>query len=230
MVLTGSCPWPRSWSRSHGAHLHLQAREDPNTNGDGGSVHFSLPGQAMSNKADLRRKARAHRATLTRSDYAGAIARYASDLDLVPGAVVAGYFPFRDEADPRALMAALSAKGHQLALPVVESGLPLVFRAWKMGDAMHANADAYGIPEPLAAAPAVVPALVLVPLLAFDADGHRLGYGGGYYDRTLDALKGVPAVGIAYAGQEVPLLPREGHDHPLDAVITENGLVRFHHT
>ena len=181
----------------------------------------------MSNKADLRRKARAHRATLTRSDYADIIARHAGDLELAIGAVVAGYFPFRDEADPRALMAALSAEGHPLALPVVDSGRPLTFRAWKMGDAMHANANAYGIPEPLATAPAVVPALILVPLLAFDSEGHRLGYGGGYYDRTFDALKGVRAVGIAYAGQEVPHLPREGHDHPLDAVLTEAGLRRF---
>jgi 5-formyltetrahydrofolate cyclo-ligase len=183
----------------------------------------------MSNKAELRRKARAHRATLTRAGYAQSIARFAGDLDLAPGAIIAGYFPFRDEADPRALMAALSAKGHPLALPTVTSGAPLSFRAWKMGDAMHANANAYGIPEPLATAPVVMPSLILVPLLAFDAEGHRLGYGGGYYDRTFDARKSY-AVGIAYAGQEVPPLPREGHDHPLDAVITENGLRRFHHT
>jgi len=181
----------------------------------------------MNGKASLRAQARAHRATLTRSDYAAAIARHAADLGLIPGAIVAGYFPFRDEADPRALMAALSAKGHPLALPVVEPGKALTFRAWKMGDAMHANTDAYGIPEPLATAPAVMPVLILVPLLAFDADGHRLGYGGGYYDRTFDALKTARAVGIAYAGQEVPLLPREDHDHPLDAVITEAGLRRF---
>jgi 5-formyltetrahydrofolate cyclo-ligase len=184
----------------------------------------------MDSKASLRARARAHRATLTHSDYAQTIARTAADLDLAAGAIVAGYFPFRDEADPRALMAALSAKGHPLALPVVAPGKPLTFRAWKMGDAMHANTNAYGIPEPLATAPAVVPALILVPLLAFDAHGHRLGYGGGYYDRTFDALKDVRAIGIAYAGQEVPLLPRESHDHPLDAVITEAGLVRFHHT
>ncbi len=237
MVLTGSCPWPGSWSWSYGAHLHLQAREDPNTNGDSGSVHFhfesgatpTLPlreGKLRSmSKPALRAAARRHRATLTRADYADAIARFAGDLDLASGAVVAGYFPFRDEADPRALMAALAAKGHGLALPSVEPDRPLTFRAWKTGDAMHASA--YGIPEPLPGAPEAVPALVLVPLLAFDAAGHRLGYGGGFYDRTLAALKGVAAIGIAYAGQEVPALPREDHDHPLDAVITELGLRRF---
>ncbi|MEI9994978.1 MAG: 5-formyltetrahydrofolate cyclo-ligase [Rhizomicrobium sp.] len=183
----------------------------------------------MSNKADLRARARAHRATLTRAGYADAVARYAGDLALAPGAIVAGYFPFRDEADPRGLMAALSARGHALALPSVEPGRPLSFRAWKMGDAMHANANAYGIPEPAAAAPAVTPAVVLVPLLAFDATGHRLGYGGGYYDRTFAVLKDVRAIGVAYAGQEVPALPREAHDHPLDAVITETGVRVFAH-
>src|ERR1700744_3332820 len=98
-------------------------------------LYFSGVVRAMSSKADLRRKARAHRATLTRADYAGAIARFAGDLAVAPGAGVAGYFPFRDEADPRALMAALSAQGHPLALPCVVPGRPLVFRAWKMGDA-----------------------------------------------------------------------------------------------
>ncbi|MEI9888639.1 MAG: 5-formyltetrahydrofolate cyclo-ligase [Rhizomicrobium sp.] len=178
-------------------------------------------------KRALRAHARAHRATLTRADFAQTIARFADDIALAPGATVAGYFPLRDEADPRALMAALAARGHKLALPCVESGKPLVFRAWKMGHAMRANAGAFGIAEPLAEAPAVAPTLVLVPLLAFDAAGHRLGYGGGYYDRTLAALEGARAIGIAYAGQEVAALPREPHDHPLEAVLTENGLRRF---
>ncbi|MEJ0026907.1 MAG: 5-formyltetrahydrofolate cyclo-ligase [Rhizomicrobium sp.] len=179
-------------------------------------------------KPDLRAAARRHRTTLTRADFTETIARFAGDIAVAPGAVVAGYFPFRDEADPRALMAALAAKGHRLALPSVEPGRPLTFRAWKMGDAMHASA--FGIPEPLPSAPEAVPDLVLVPLLAFDTTGHRLGYGGGFYDRTLAALKDVTAIGVAYAGQEVAALPREAHDHPLDAVITENGLRRFHRT
>jgi len=182
----------------------------------------------MATKSDLRAAARRHRATLTRSDYADSIACFADDLGLAPGAVVAGYFPFRDEADPRALMAALSAKGHGLALPSVEPDRPLTFRAWTPGDEMHLSA--YGIAEPLATAPQLVPALVLVPLLAFDADGHRLGYGGGFYDRTLDALRtngSVFAIGVAYAGQEVAQLPRESHDHALDGVVTENGLRHF---
>jgi 5-formyltetrahydrofolate cyclo-ligase len=88
----------------------------------------------------------------------------------------------------------------------------------------------YGIPEPSKDWPLAYPKILLVPLLAFDSHGHRLGYGGGYYDRTLDFLRAnstVHAVGVAYAGQEVDALPREDHDHPLDAVITENGVREF---
>jgi 5-formyltetrahydrofolate cyclo-ligase len=181
----------------------------------------------MTSKASLRTQARARRALLTRADYADAIARFAGELGAAPGAIVAGYFPFRDEADPRQLLSALSALRHPLALPTVTAGQPLVFRAWKMGDPMRPNARAFNIPEPLATAAQVVPAIVLVPLLAFDASGHRLGYGGGYYDRTLRGLPTARAIGIAYAGQEVPLLPHMEHDHPLDAVITENGVRRF---
>lgn len=184
----------------------------------------------MQTKPATRTAAHAHRATLFRADFADAIAPFAADLELAPAAAVAGYFPLRDEADPRGLMAALAARGHPLALPCVVPGAPLVFRAWTMGDTLHANPRAYGIAEPLASVPIVVPALVLVPLLAFDAAGTRLGYGGGYYDRTLAALTGARAIGIAYAGQEVPALPRAAHDHPLEAVITENGVRRFGRT
>ena len=85
---------------------------------------------------------------------------------------------------------------------------------------------AFGIHEPLDIWPRAMPDLLLVPLLAFDAAGHRLGYGGGFYDRTLALLK-VPAIGIAYAGQEVASLPHEAHDRTLDMVLTEQGLRRF---
>ncbi|MBS0472678.1 MAG: 5-formyltetrahydrofolate cyclo-ligase [Proteobacteria bacterium] len=195
------------------------------------------------NKTTIRAAARARRASLPRAGYADAIAKFATDLSLAPGAVVGGYFPIRDEADPRALMSALAALGHPLALPAITPGQPLVFRAWKMGDAMHANAQAFNIPEPLASAPEVTPTVVLVPLLAFDATGHRLGYGGGYYDRTLTLLARAQtppanpsarapafAIGVAYAGQEIAAVPREPHDLPLNAVITEAGVRRFQKT
>ena len=249
MVLTGSCPWPRSWSWSYGAHLQLQAREDPNTNGDGGSVHFSPKTRSpwpasepatqriekaewlgcmdeMTEKQNLRSEARARRAQLTRADFAERIAGFANDLRLSAGVVVAGYHPIRDEADPRLLVSALAARGHALALPCVASAqAALVFRSWKVGDVLMPNA--WGIAEPLATAPQVTPAVVLVPLLAFDATGHRLGYGGGYYDRTIAALPGLCSIGIAYAGQEVSAVPREPHDHALDMLVTENGVRRF---
>src|SRR5262249_7049498 len=186
------------------------------------------PARAVENQ-NLRTRARSHRAPLPRADYAAAIARFADALALPPGITVAGYFPMRDEADPRALMTALSERGHPLSLPCVTAGQPLVFRAWKMGDPMHANPRAFNIAEPLPTAPAVIPGAVLVPMLAFDLDGHRLGYGGGYSARTLAGLAHAPPSGIAYAGQEVLSLPREPHDHPLDVIVTETGIRRFHH-
>jgi 5-formyltetrahydrofolate cyclo-ligase len=180
-------------------------------------------------KQNLRTEARARRATLTDPLFAERIASFARDLGIAEGAVVAGYHPFRDEADPRGLMSALSALGHTLALPcVVAARTALVFRRWAMGDKLKPNA--YGIAEPAPAAPEVVPTAVLVPLLAFDAEGHRLGYGGGYYDRTFEMLHGVRIIGVAYSGQEMSVVPREPHDHRLDAVVTENGVRRFHHT
>ena len=185
--------------------------------------------QSVNEKNRLRAEARTRRATLTDRGFAERIASFAPDLGIPNHATVAGYHPFRDEADPRALLAALSTLGHPLALPcVVASRAALVFRRWAMGDTLAPNA--YGIAEPLATAPEVVPSAVLVPLLAFDANGHRLGYGGGYYDRTFEALSGVRIIGIAYSGQEVPALPREPHDHRLAMIVTELGARHFHHT
>lgn len=153
-------------------------------------------------------------------DFAQRIAAFAREI---PAAgIVAGYWPIRDEADPREMMKAL---GTALALPRIDSKhAALSFREWREGDALVDNH--HGIPEPRADAKIVTPDVVLMPLLAFDAHGHRLGYGGGYYDRTLSAMRAI-AIGIAYAGQEVEYLPREAHDHPLDMVLTENGLRRF---
>jgi len=161
-------------------------------------------------------------------DFATTIAGFAGEMVFADAAIVAGYLPIREEADPRALMAALAKRGHRLALPCMAEGKRLVFRAWREGDATQLNV--HGIGEPASGGPAVTPELVLVPLLAFDAHGHRLGYGGGYYDRALDRLRAgcrVTAIGIAYAGQEVDALPREPHDHRLDLVVTERGIRHF---
>ncbi|HEX3809173.1 MAG TPA: 5-formyltetrahydrofolate cyclo-ligase [Rhizomicrobium sp.] len=181
-------------------------------------------------KTQLRNDARTKRADLARAhpDFAQAIARFANDLPIAKNAIVAGYWPIRDEADPRTLMAALARRGHTLALPRVEKGSALTFHAWREGDVTHRNA--YGIDEPHVSATIITPGAVLVPLLAFDPSGHRLGYGGGYYDRTLAAMRAsgtVRAIGIAHAGQEISAFPHEPHDHPLDAVLTEKGYRAF---
>ena len=142
--------------------------------------------------------------------------------------VIAIYKALGAELDPRPLADILAKQGWSIALPCVEvEDGPMVFRAWKPGERLAQ--DLTGLPAPLASAPDVDPYLVLVPLLAFDRAGGRLGQGGGYYDRTLAALRGQglapPAVGFAYSGQEVPRLPREPHDQPLDGILTEAGYI-----
>jgi 5-formyltetrahydrofolate cyclo-ligase len=182
----------------------------------------------MTEKTALRESARLHRAGLARAcpDFAARIARFAHELAIASGAAVSFYWPMGDEADPRALAHALAARGHALALPVVAAKKsPLVFRRWREGDPLIVHI--FGMHEPAAAAPEIVPDVLLIPLLAFDAKGTRLGYGGGFYDRTLASLKTKRAIGIAYAGQEAAELPCHAHDHPLAAVVTEKGVRAF---
>ena len=108
------------------------------------------------------------------------------------GAVVSGFAAIRDEINPAPLMTWLQAEGFRLALPVMQGkGKPLMMRAWSPGDAM--SPAAWGIAEPLDDKPTVDPDVVLVPLLAFDARGYRLGYGGGFYDRTLTEIEEIEA-------------------------------------
>ena len=189
-------------------------------------LFLSQPLETMTLKAELREQARARRARLARAcpDFAVHVARFADALP--PAAVVSFYWPMGDEADPRALALALAGRGARLALPVVAAKRsPLHFREWRQGDPLVVHA--FGMHEPAADAARVVPDLLLVPLLAFDARGHRLGYGGGFYDRTLASLETKRAAGVAYAGQEADLLPAMAHDHPLDMVVTEKGVRRF---
>ena len=122
----------------------------------------------------------------------------------------------------------LHAEGFRLALPVmIGKAQPLLMRAWSPGDAMEAAA--WGIAEPTADKPEVDPEIVLVPLLAFDARGYRLGYGGGFYDRTLARLRAkqpVVAIGLAYDEQKVDEVPVEAYDQRLDWVLTPSGPLR----
>ncbi|MCA3260933.1 MAG: 5-formyltetrahydrofolate cyclo-ligase [Telmatospirillum sp.] len=149
--------------------------------------------------------------------------RFLAQIDVPQNAVVAAYAAFGGELDPLPLLEALAAKGVALALPVVEAkAAPLVFRAWEPGTPLVQHR--FGMAEPPRDAPALVPDIVVAPLLAFDRQGYRLGYGGGYYDRTLAALRKrgrVLAVGIGFALQEMPNVPRAPHDVPLDWIVTE---------
>ena len=143
---------------------------------------------------------------------------------LPDGAPVAGFWPLPGEIDIRPLLAALHARGHPVLLPETPPrGRPLVFRHWEPGAAMVR--EPFGTLRPVG--PRGMPEALFVPLLAFDRAGHRLGYGGGYYDRTLSALTGALAIGCAYAAQEVAAVPVGPHDVRLDAVATELGVIRF---
>ena len=143
------------------------------------------------------------------------------------GATVSGYIPINDELDPRPLLSALMERGHPLAAPcVVAKGQPLIFRMWDI----HAGLapGPFGVSEPPPDAPVLEPELLLVPMLAFDRRGHRLGYGRGYYDRTLAALRArrsIAAIGLAFAGQEVLSLPISDGDQRLDWIVTETALI-----
>lgn len=156
-------------------------------------------------------------------------ANFMHAFSLPPGVTVAGYVPTNSEVDVRPLMQALGERGHPLALPAVTSeGAPLTFRAWQPDDPLVPGFKQ--IPEPSPDAALVTPDVVLVPLLAYDSAGHRLGYGGGYYDRTLARLRAdgdVFAIGIAFSAQAVDSLPGSPHDQKLNAVLTEQGLTRF---
>ena len=190
-----------------------------------GNRHQSSTTEPMHSKSELRTAAREKRLSLVRKDYAGEIARHAESLKIAKASVVGGYHALPDEADPRLLLERLVELGCHIAYPrVVGRGLPLEFHRVPDGEVLAPGA--FGIHEPLDIWPRAIPGVLLVPLLAFDSKGHRLGFGGGFYDRTI-ALLNVPAIGIAYAGQQTESLPAEEHDAKLNAVLTEKGLTRF---
>jgi 5-formyltetrahydrofolate cyclo-ligase len=177
-------------------------------------------------KADLRRSAAARRDALPaeeRKAAAEAIAARAFPLPVAPGAIVSGFMPFKSEINPLPLLQQLEGAGARLALPrIVGRGHPLSMRAWEFG--VPLTRGQWGIREPQADAPEVDPDILIVPLLVFDRAGYRLGFGAGYYDMTLTALrarKTIIAVGIAFAAQEVPAVPRTERDARLDLVLTE---------
>ncbi len=136
---------------------------------------------------------------------------------------VAGYMPIHSELDILPLMHALHARGYALSVPVITGkAQPLRFRAWTPDSVMIDGPFGAKVPESGAW---VRPDLLLCPMLAFDATGQRMGYGGGFYDRSIAALAPVRALGFAYAAQQVKCLPHEATDMPLDGVATENGII-----
>ena len=181
-------------------------------------------------KVELRRAAQSRRDALPaemRKAAAEAIAARAFPLAVAAGTIVSGFMPLKSEINPLPLMHKLADAGAGLALPVVVGrGKPLTMRSWQWGEPLVPGV--WGIREPGPAAATVEPDIVLVPLLAFDRSGYRIGYGAGYYDSTiaqLRAKKPIAAVGIAFAAQEIETVPRTDFDAQLDLVLTENEMI-----
>jgi len=148
-----------------------------------------------------------------------------------PGTILSAFWAIGDELDLRPLLHAAHALGCVCALPVVVAPrTPLEFRHWEPG--VELVVSAFGIPEPGPERRVVTPDICVVPLLAFDREGYRLGYGGGFYDRTLSLMRRLPrarpyiAAGVGFAGQEVPHVPREPHDARLDWIVTDVEVIR----
>ena len=183
-------------------------------------------------KSDLRTAALAMRDALDdeqRKSAARKIAARGLPIRLARGAIVSGYMPIKSEIDPTPLLRKLAAKGARLALPAVMArGKSLAFRAWSPDDRLMMGP--LGILEPSPAATEIVPDIMLVPLAAFDDQGHRIGYGAGHYDFTLTHLrkvKAVTAIGLAFAAQEIEAVPALSHDERLDYVLTETKVFDF---
>ena len=207
----------------------------PGSHSDGhrGSALSPMPDQTDSDtKATLRAAALAKRDALPaaeRQSAAEAIAARGLPVDVTPGVIVSGFMPMKTEINPLPLLRKLADAGAQLALPAIAGrGKPLIMRAWRFGAPLKAGQ--WGIREPTLDAPEVAPDVLIVPLACFDRAGHRIGYGAGYYDMTINALrakKKVVAIGIAFAAQEIPRVPATGRDARLDLVLTEREMVEF---
>lgn len=180
-------------------------------------------------KQDLRAEMKVLRAELSARDPdAGETLAEKFPLKLFEryGPTVAVYLPIGSEIDPRPLMTKLIDAGAQLALPCVQDDGSMVYRAYRRGDMLERRD--FGLLEPNSDVPEVHPTLVITPLLAFDRQGGRLGYGKGHYDRALSRLRAngrVFVCGLAFFGQEVEAVPVEEHDVPLDWVMTERGSI-----
>jgi 5-formyltetrahydrofolate cyclo-ligase len=225
----------------YGTHLRKQATEDINADGGVAPSYFSdrfherTVMTVADDKASLRLSAIAVRRGLAAGAPGAGLAvrdhllAAIDNFDIEAGAVVAAFWSIGDEIDMQPALISLDALGFCCALPVVHGwGKALTFRRWTPATVLQQAG--FGLLEPLADAPEAVPRLVLVPLLAFDPAGFRLGHGAGYYDRTLANLRAagnVVAIGVAFSGQEIAEMPRAAHDERMDAIVTELGMKRF---
>ena len=186
-------------------------------------------------KARLREQAFARRDALLadeRAAAAEAIAARPFPVTITTGMIVSGFSPMKTEINPLPLMRKAAQLGARLALPAIAGrGKPLIMRAYAFGDELARGQ--WGIREPKAEAPEVAPDILIVPLAAFDRAGHRIGYGAGYYDLTINALrakKKVIAMGIAFAAQETTSVPATERDARLDFVLTDREVIDFRET
>ncbi|TYC60484.1 5-formyltetrahydrofolate cyclo-ligase [Rhodobacterales bacterium] len=187
--------------------------------------------QILANEKDvLRKQALSRRAALSgveRIEKSLALTDLADALPVPERAIVSGFWPIRDEIDPRPLMDLLRRRGHELCLPAIAEP-HLMFRKLERGAELISAG--FGTLEPPTDAQQLVPDVLLMPLAAFDASGNRIGYGKGHYDKTIAALeqtKPLLCIGLAFAVQEVDRVPAEAHDKPLNGIMTETGYRAF---
>ncbi len=194
--------------------------EDDITNGFGGSAPLPL---------DHEKRLARRRALLARAGSDPKLGQAIGQNILAhcppsPADIVAGFWPLQGEVDLRPLLETLHSRGHRIALPhTPPRGQPLTFRHWYPGVTMLR--EAFGTMRP--DSETLIPTYILVPLVAFDRTGHRLGYGGGFYDRTLQSLPNARTIGCAFAAQELDEIPVGEYDIPLHAIATETGVTFF---
>ncbi len=163
------------------------------------------------------------------TEYAQAIrTNFIQALNIMPQTIFGAYYPIGAEVNCRPLMDTLHAMGHTIALPiVVEKEEPLIYRMYKSGDQLEKGP--FGTPEPVDFMPELVPDVMILPVMGFSAKGYRLGYGTGFFDRTVKKFrmeKPIKVIAVAYSGQEIEDFPVEQHDARCDMVITELGVTK----
>jgi 5-formyltetrahydrofolate cyclo-ligase len=182
-------------------------------------------------KVQLRATAHEQRAKLGAEERAEAAklaaAHLFSDVPISEDAIIACYWPIRDEIDCKPVLVHFMDAFRTVCLPVtLGDAEPLEFRVWEQGAQLYEAG--FGSLAPAEGAPVVEPDVIIIPLLGFDKHGTRLGYGRGYYDRTVAVMKKKPVlIGYAFGAQELPEIPRDAHDVPMDYLVTETGVRRF---